>query len=103
MSSTQTTPTSNGGPLTEVVGGVLSPIPGSNSSALERCEAEIATALSAILTGSLPLEEALLYYTDWCTERDVLLAQAAGLPCPFAERWRRPACQDACATRPEVV
>jgi hypothetical protein len=53
--------------------GVLSPVLGPEVSVLDRCEAEIAIALSAVLTGALPLAEALLYYHDWCLERELEL------------------------------
>jgi len=36
---------------------------------LERCDREIAAAMEALLTGSAPIVEALLWYTDWCRER----------------------------------
>ena len=67
-------------PITEVVGGVLSPVMPGDATPLERCNAEIATALRAVLTGSLPLEEALLYYRDWCCERKLILAEELGIP-----------------------
>ena len=41
---------------------------------LMRCDREIATALEALLTGSIPILDALLWYTDWCWERELLLA-----------------------------
>jgi hypothetical protein len=40
---------------------------------LERCDREIAAALKALLTGSVPITEALLWYTDWCRERELIL------------------------------
>jgi hypothetical protein len=67
-------------PNARVVGGVVSPIMPGDASPLERCDAEIATALQAVLTGSLPLEEALLYYADWCWERRLILAEQVGVP-----------------------
>jgi len=39
---------------------------------LERCDREIAAARKALLTGSVPFLDALLWYTDWCRERDLL-------------------------------
>jgi len=44
------------------------------AEALMRCDREIATALDALLTGSIPIHDALLWYTDWCWERELLLA-----------------------------
>ena len=41
---------------------------------LMRCDREIATALDALLIGSIPILDALLWYTDWCRERELLLA-----------------------------
>jgi hypothetical protein len=40
---------------------------------LERCDREIAAALRALLNGSVPIVEALLWYTDWCRERELIL------------------------------
>ena len=40
---------------------------------LERCDREIAAALQALLNGSVPIVEALLWYTDWCRERELIL------------------------------
>ena len=44
------------------------------AEALMRCDREIATALDALLTGSIPVLDAMLLYTDWCWERELLLA-----------------------------
>ena len=44
------------------------------AEALMRCDREIATALDALLTGSIPILDAILWYTDWCWERELLLA-----------------------------
>jgi hypothetical protein len=57
---------------------VLSPHLPAEASPIERCDAEIACALDAILTGSRPLDDALLYWTDWNWERKLLLAEQAG-------------------------
>jgi hypothetical protein len=40
---------------------------------LRRCEREIAAAMNALLTGSVPIVDALLWYTDWCRERELIL------------------------------
>jgi hypothetical protein len=40
---------------------------------LERCDREIAAAMKALLTGSAPIVDALLWYTDWCRERELIL------------------------------
>jgi hypothetical protein len=40
---------------------------------LGRCDREIAAALKALLTGSVPIAEALLWYTDWYRERELIL------------------------------
>jgi hypothetical protein len=40
---------------------------------LERCDREIAAAMDALLTGSVPIDDALLWYTDWCRERELIL------------------------------
>jgi len=40
---------------------------------LERCDREIAAAMDALLTGSAPIVDALLWYTDWCRERELIL------------------------------
>jgi hypothetical protein len=40
---------------------------------LGRCDREIAAALKALSTGSVPIAEALLWYTDWCRERELIL------------------------------
>jgi len=40
---------------------------------LERCDREIAAAIEALLTGSAPIVDALLWYTDWCRERELIL------------------------------
>lgn len=40
---------------------------------LEHCDREIATAMAALLTGSAPIVDALLWYTDWCRERELIL------------------------------
>jgi hypothetical protein len=40
---------------------------------LERCDREIAAAMEALLTGSAPVDDALLWYTDWCRERELIL------------------------------
>jgi hypothetical protein len=39
---------------------------------LARCDREIAAARKALLTGSVPSLDALLWYTDWCRERELL-------------------------------
>jgi hypothetical protein len=39
---------------------------------LARCDREIAAARKALLTGSVPLRDALLWYIDWCREREFL-------------------------------
>lgn len=44
--------------------------------ALERCDREIADALRALLNGSVPIVEALLWYTVWCRERELILLAA---------------------------
>ena len=41
--------------------------------ALERCDREIAAALRALFNGSVPIAEALLWYADWCRERELIL------------------------------
>jgi hypothetical protein len=41
--------------------------------ALERCDREIAASLRALLNGSVPIVEALLWYTDWCRERELII------------------------------
>ena len=87
-------------PNTEVIGGVVSPIMPRDASPLDRCDAEIATALQAVLTGSLPLEEALLYYRDWCCERKLILAEEVGIPATaFFSGRRKPAARFS-ATQP---
>ena len=87
---------------TEVFGGVLSPVMPRDASPLERCNAEIATALGAVLTGSLPLEEALLYYRDWCWERNLILAEQIGIPAAtFFSGLREQAARALEATRTE--
>ena len=40
---------------------------------LERCDREIAAAMKALLTGSAPVVDALLWYTDWWRERELIL------------------------------
>ncbi len=40
---------------------------------LERCGREIAAAMKALLTGSAPIVDALLWYTGWCRERELIL------------------------------
>ena len=40
---------------------------------LERCDREIAAAMDALLTGSVPIGDALLWYADWCRERELIL------------------------------
>jgi hypothetical protein len=40
---------------------------------LERCDREIAAAMKALLTNSEPIIDALLWYTDWCRERELIL------------------------------
>ncbi len=40
---------------------------------LERCDREMAAAMKALLTGSVPIIDALLWYTDWCRERELIL------------------------------
>jgi hypothetical protein len=40
---------------------------------LERCDREMAAAMKALLTGSAPVDDALLWYTDWCRERELIL------------------------------
>jgi hypothetical protein len=67
-------------PTTEVVDSVVSPIMPADATPLDRCDAEIATALQAVLTGSLELEEALLYYRDWCSEPTPIVGEQRGLP-----------------------
>jgi hypothetical protein len=39
---------------------------------LAHCDREIAAAREALLAGSAPLLDALLWYTDWCWERELL-------------------------------
>lgn len=79
-------------PITEIVGGVVSPVMPGDATPLERCNAEIATALQAVLSGSLRLEEALLYYWDWCWERKLILAEQVGIPpAIFFSGRRKPA------------
>jgi hypothetical protein len=69
----QTSPTT-----TVTVHGVLSPVLPSGTSPISRCDAESAVALHAIMTGTLPLTDALLYYSDWCLERTLLVAEQRG-------------------------
>ena len=64
-------------PTVIIIHGVISPILPPNASPLQHCEDEIATALAAVLTGSLPLEQALLYYCDWCLERRLIISATA--------------------------
>jgi len=52
---------------------------------LMRCDREIAAALDALLTGSLPILDALLWYTDWYRERELLLAGPEEISGPGAE------------------
>jgi hypothetical protein len=40
-----------------------------------RCDQEITAAREALLTGSIPILDALLWYCDWQRERDLLLDQ----------------------------
>jgi hypothetical protein len=40
---------------------------------LERGDREIAAAMKALLTGSAPIVDALLWYTDWYRERELIL------------------------------
>ena len=40
---------------------------------LERCDREIDAAMKALLTGSVPSIDALLWHTDWCRERELIL------------------------------
>ena len=40
---------------------------------LERRDRDIATAIEALVTGSAPIVDALLWYTDWCRERELIL------------------------------
>lgn len=40
---------------------------------LERCDRDIAAAMKALFTGSAPIVDALLWYTDWCRERELIL------------------------------
>src|SRR5690348_9751987 len=40
---------------------------------LSRCDREIAAAMNALLTGSVPIVDALLRYNDWCRERELIL------------------------------
>ncbi len=40
---------------------------------LEHCDREIAAAMDALLTGSAPIIDALLWYTDWCRESELIL------------------------------
>jgi hypothetical protein len=40
---------------------------------LERCDREIAAAIEVLLMGSVPIVDALLWYTDWCRERELIL------------------------------
>jgi len=76
-------------PPIEQIGGVLSPIIPRDATPLERCDAEIATALRAVLYGLLPLDEALLYYRDWYWERKLILAELAGTAPPAVFSARR--------------
>ncbi len=46
---------------------------------LARCDREIAAALEALLTGSIPVTDAVLWYTDWCCERELLLVGSEGI------------------------
>ena len=39
---------------------------------LARCDHEIAAARRALFTGSIPIADALLWYCDWCRERELL-------------------------------
>ena len=39
---------------------------------LARCDHEIAAARGALFTGSIPIADALLWYCDWCRERELL-------------------------------
>jgi hypothetical protein len=64
-------------PTVIIIHGVISPFLPPDASPLQHCEAEIATALAAVLTGSLPLEQALLYYCDWCLERRLIISANA--------------------------
>jgi hypothetical protein len=40
---------------------------------LERCDREIAAAMEALLICSVPIVDALLWYTDWCRERELIV------------------------------
>lgn len=64
---------------TRIDHGVLSPILPAGVSPLQQCNAESATALAAVLTGTLPLEQALFYYRDWCLERRLILPTTGSL------------------------
>lgn len=64
-------------PTVIIIHGVISPILPPDASPLLHCEAEIAAALAAVLSGSLPLEQALLYYRDWCLERRLIISATA--------------------------
>lgn len=44
-----------------------------------RCDQEITAAREALLTGSIPLLDALLWYCDWHRERELLLESAETL------------------------
>jgi hypothetical protein len=66
-------------PNTRTDHSVISPVLPAGASPLQQCNAEIATALAAVLTGTLPLEQALLYYRDWCLERHLILHTTSSL------------------------
>jgi hypothetical protein len=57
--------------------GMLAEVTACGRSALKRelgrCDREIAAEGEALLTGSAPILDALLWYTDWCHERELLL------------------------------
>lgn len=48
-------------------------VPAKLAEDLDRCDREIAAAMKALLTGSVPIVDALLWYTDWCWERELIL------------------------------
>ena len=57
---------------------------------LERCDREIAAAIEVLVTGSVPIGDALLWYTDWCRERELILASEEAQETTAAE-WPRTA------------
>ena len=79
-------------PTTTIIHGVISPSLPAKASPLWRCDAEIATGLTAVITGTLPLQQALLYYCDWCRERLFILSASTRLtdqPKPAAHQFSR--------------